>query len=168
MKRFRDFMKKAFFFTLFIFMTGVTYCQTVTFMGIDIDQSYASFTKALSTKLPGGRVSPDETEYSHITFAGISNCYIAVQKAPNNQVKYILIISDHGISKDEETRLIASYNSKYGQPYLVETHIDSKTQEKCYTYKYKIGDHLINVTPASTMVHIVYFPRWFILQTDDI
>lgn len=169
MKKNRNFMKKAFFFTVFIFMTSTAYCQTVTFLGVDINQSYTSFTRALSAKLPGGKENPFEsTEYFDRTFAGIRDCYIAVKKSPNNQVQSIVVMSKYSLSEDEKARLIASYNSKYEQPYKIETHIDSKTQEKWHTYKYKVGDHLINVTPDTYCLHIVYFPRWFILQTDDI
>ena len=140
------------------------FCQSVTFMGIDINENFISFNQKLASKIGMGN---EDTYDGHVnyssTFAGINGCIIDVYRRTNGMVSSIHVFKispQFQLESDLVNRIIDSYTNKYGAPYQI-TH----PQTQSTIYNYKVGIHMIQIKVivrddgTICMLHIYYYPK---------
>lgn len=145
------------------------FCQSVTFMGIDINENFISFNQKLASKIGMGN---EDTYDGHVnyssTFAGINGCGVDVYRSTNGMVGSIHVFKtnrQHQLEFDLVNRIIDSYTNKYGAPYQI-THPQKYPQSTIYNYK--VGIHMIQiqvlVRDDGTIfwLHIYYYPKGYI------
>ena len=150
-------------------------CQSVTFMGTDIDQSFISFNRSISPKLTFDSETSTCTSYIG-TFAGISFCNIQVIPSSLNKVQKVIVIK-RGLKSDVINSLISSYTSKYGTPHQT---FNSTFQEKptnvqntAAHYCYKVGVHKIEIevvyyVAGGSFLKISYFPKGYVNDSSNV
>ncbi len=157
------------FCALFFFSESIT-GQSVTFMGVDIDQSYLSFNKSISSKITFESETDFEAKYIG-TFAGISNCNIIVHKSSQNRVSSVCVEKMY-VDPSVTNRLLASYTSKYGQIY--KTYRTGKYNDIIH-YCYKVGIHKIMIeviyyemNGGFSRFEVIYTPRGYINEGSNV
>lgn len=164
-------MKKSFVITVFVMMGVSCIAQNLIFMGIDTEQSYISFNRSISSKLTFQSETDIQATYNG-TFAGLSSCWITVNKSYNNTVSNVQVAC-WGLSSDVINRMISSYTEKYGQIYKTFQKNVGKGKDVITYYDYKLGLHKIEIEvyyypSGGSSFKVTYFPRGFANENSNV